>query len=871
MQQFVGSPRVAAAVAAILGVQAAAAQELPSSNGGASDALGEITVTAQRRTENIQDVPITIQALTAETLTQLNVQTFDDVIKYLPNVTSNNNGPGQSQLIIRGLATSESGNQGEGATAPFPNVAVYLDEQSTQLPGRNLDIYAADLERIEVLEGPQGTLFGAGAEAGVIRYITNKPKLDVTEGNVNAGYGVTAHGDPNSNVDAMLNLPLIPDVLAVRAVIYDDRRGGYINNTPATFSRSITDRGSHYATTTGVLPPSVSINNSSEVGNAINPVTYQGARASALWKINDDWNVLVTQSYQNMDAQGVFAEEQYNSAGVSQPPLTVQLFNPNDNRDKFENTSWTLNGRIGDLRAIYTGGYLDRNVSQVQDYTNYARGTYADYYQCLQNVRCYSPSASWQETENNTHLSHELRLSTPDDWRVRALGGLYWERYTIRDEVNWLYRSADMPFGDLEPPTQYCVGANGLPTQYGAGTCVTSPVSSINPNPRSASTSFADDVTRGYTQKAAFLSVDFDLIPRTLTLTVGSRYFHLENTEVGWDGGSFGCLGNPAVPQAQQPPCVNDNNYVNLNARHLDNVASGFKSRANLTWRITPDVMVYYTWSQGYRSGGFNRGNQFATGGPLAGVWSDPLAYSSDTLTNNEVGWKTEWLDRRLQFNGTLYREDWKNSQVEIFDPGLLGNLDFDTNGANYVVKGLELQFQARATHALSFAGSAAWNQSRLVSVPLLYSGTGQPINLTPYGTPANPSGSPFGAIGSPLAQSPPFEGNLRVRYDFSVGEYAAFCQVSGTHQDHSYATTNSLQTDLQGNTINYNLPAFSTLDAAIGVAKDAWAVQAYGQNLTDTLGELSANYSQWYKAVSTTRPRVVGVRFSYKFNTPGK
>src|SRR5580658_11284182 len=98
-----------------------------------SDAIEEITVTAQRRTENIQDVPITIQALTAETLTQLNVQTFDDVIKYLPNVTSNNNGPGQSQLIIRGLATSESGNQGEGATAPFPNVAVYLDEQSTQL------------------------------------------------------------------------------------------------------------------------------------------------------------------------------------------------------------------------------------------------------------------------------------------------------------------------------------------------------------------------------------------------------------------------------------------------------------------------------------------------------------------------------------------------------------------------------------------------------------------------------------------------------------------------------------------------------------------------------------------------------------------
>ncbi len=119
----------------------------------------------------------------------------------------------------------------------WPNVAIYLDNQSGQLPNRNLDIYAADLNRIEVLEGPQGTLFGAGAEAGAIRYITNEPKLDVTEGNVTAGYGVTTHGNPNSNATAVLNLPLIADTLAVRGVIYNDSRGGYIDNVPATFTR----------------------------------------------------------------------------------------------------------------------------------------------------------------------------------------------------------------------------------------------------------------------------------------------------------------------------------------------------------------------------------------------------------------------------------------------------------------------------------------------------------------------------------------------------------------------------------------------------------------------------------------------------------
>src|SRR5271168_977119 len=186
-----------------------------------SDSLAEITVTAQRRTENIQDVPISIQALTGEALQQLNIQTFDDYVKYLPNVTSASNGPGQNEVFMRGLSAGSQPSQGSASTGLWPNVAIYLDNQSGQLPNRNLDIYAADINRIEVLEGPQGTLFGAGAEAGVIRYITNEPKLDVTEGNVKAGYSVTAHGNPNNDVTAVLNLPLIADTLAVRGVIYE--------------------------------------------------------------------------------------------------------------------------------------------------------------------------------------------------------------------------------------------------------------------------------------------------------------------------------------------------------------------------------------------------------------------------------------------------------------------------------------------------------------------------------------------------------------------------------------------------------------------------------------------------------------------------
>src|SRR5579872_2384643 len=449
--------KITRAVAAILGTQAASgfyaapAADQPGTP-AASGGIQEVVVTAQRRSENAQDVPIAIQVFSGEDLQKLNVTNFDDLVKYLPNVTASSQGPGASLIFMRGLSAGTPSVQSSGSINGFPNVATYLDDQSGQLPGRNLDVYAADLERIEVLEGPQGTLFGAGAQAGVIRYITNKPKLNVTEGSVTGGYGTTAGGDPNSNLTAVLNVPLIADTLAVRGVIYNDHRGGYINNVPGTFTRMASDVGIHFGNypagcgpnSTPPGPPcqvpqnSTVINNNNSAANAINPVTYQGIRAAALWKINDDWNALISQSYQTMHAQGVFYEMPFSSDGAPLPKESVTIFNPSFNKDRFENTALGLNGHIGDLNLVYAGSYLVRNVETVQDYTNYARGIYADYYQChgaepahgLVST-CYSPSTSWNETLRNTHQSHELRLSTPDSWRLRGIGGLFWENLRI--------------------------------------------------------------------------------------------------------------------------------------------------------------------------------------------------------------------------------------------------------------------------------------------------------------------------------------------------------------------------------------------------------------------------------------------------------
>ncbi len=755
--------RISCAVAAILGGTSfaasydAAAQTAPGDTGAAApaspatDALATVTVTAQRRTENIQDVPISMQALTAQTLQQLNVSTFDDYLKLLPNVTSASNGPGQNEVFMRGLSAGSQASQGSGSTGLWPNVAIYLDNQSGQLPNRNLDIYAADLNRIEVLEGPQGTLFGAGAEAGAIRYITNQPNLDATEANVKAGYGTTAGGDPNSDLTAVLNLPLISGTFGVRAVVYDDSRGGYIDNVPATFTRSNDDVGIHYAgypvpasgicpdgkpSATGfcVPPGAPSINNSNVVANDINPVTYQGMRVEALYKFSDNWDLLLTQSYQDMNSQGVFYQQPNASDGAPLQPLEVTLFNPAYDKDRFESTAWTLNGKFGDLKAVYTGGYLVRNVDQVGDYTNYARGKYADYYQCyapgpgVPASTCYSPSASWHSVEKNEHQQHELRLSTPDDWRLRAIVGAYWEDNKLYDQTTWMYKTIPPCTSNATPGTAGN-GNTGCLSNVGTfpGTTVQ------NPGVQGDNTSFYQDQVRETKQTAFFTSLDFDLIPKQLTLTLGTRYFRFQNYMAGSVLSSFGCYQQGASPAGCQG-LVGSSSF-NLNADNLSDTETGFKSRGNLTWHITPDAMVYYTFSQGFRPGGFNQnGNAAHALGP-DGVaqYLIPSSYLSDSLTNNEIGWKTEFLDHRLQWNGAMYRENWDNVQVEFFDPGVVGNIFYDTNGQDFLIKGLETSLVARLVTGLTVQGAASWNKSRQTNSPALIDNNPLSVN---YGKP---------------------------------------------------------------------------------------------------------------------------------------
>ncbi len=254
-----------------------------------------------------------------------------------------------------------------------------------QFPARNVDVYMVDMERIEVLEGPQGTLFGGGAEAGAIRYITNKPKLDVTEGNVDVGYGYTAHGDPNTSGNAVLNLPLIADTLAVRAVDLQRSPRRLHRQRAESTSPAIPTRSRHRAPislpVSGATRPPAN-NYALAERMTQNPVTYQGIRASLLWQINDDWNVLIQQTYQDLDAEGMARSTR--SARRRQPlaPLQETSFSPAYDKDKCENTAWTVNGKIGDLKAGLHRRLPDRTIDNAMDYTNYARSAGGFYYTC---------------------------------------------------------------------------------------------------------------------------------------------------------------------------------------------------------------------------------------------------------------------------------------------------------------------------------------------------------------------------------------------------------------------------------------------------------------------------------------------------------
>lgn len=368
--------KVAFLASTALGATTAFAQDAPQAQpqaGSGDSAYGEIIVTAQKRSENLQNVPISIQALTTKKLDELNVASFDDYAAQLPSVTFQALGgtPGTNVIYMRGVASGGDGNH----SGSLPSVGVYLDEQPVTTIGGNLDVHIYDIARIESLSGPQGTLYGASSEAGTIRIITNKPDTSGFYGRVDSEVNTVKHGGTGAKLEGMLNIPLSENA-ALRVVGYYEHDAGYIDNVYGTRTFCGTTTYDGDGNVNGCLLDGISVNNAAYVKKHINSTDIYGGRAALKVDLDANWTVTPSFMYQQTKSHGSYGFD------PSVGDLEYQHFYPDYRDDHFWQAALTIEGKLGNWDLTSATAYLDRRDLSLNDYTDYAEA-YDSYYQSV--------------------------------------------------------------------------------------------------------------------------------------------------------------------------------------------------------------------------------------------------------------------------------------------------------------------------------------------------------------------------------------------------------------------------------------------------------------------------------------------------------
>ena len=866
----------------------------------AQEVLEELVVTATKRAESMQDIPIAVQAMGAEQLEDENIQTFADYVKYLPSVNFGGRGPGQNEIYIRGAAVDAINITVAESQGSAPNVALYLDEQPITAGGRNLDVFVTDMERIEVLPGPQGTLYGASSMAGTVRLITNKPVLDEFQTRFAGSYSQTHKGTDSHTLEAMINIPIISDKLAFRAALYNDHQGGYIDNVEGTFQANPAinptfpgdsvyyPEGTVFANGTVVGAGGVTIpvvkevaNNSTMVKDDINTADYGGIRMGLKWAINDNWTALLQHTSQKLESEGVFDYD------PDVGDLKVERFKPDTLRDEFKQTAWTFDGRIGALDFVYTGAFLDRDVDASIDYTGYTNiGKFIAGYQCEYLVGSYyngvgsdaSTTYTWDPTiggdpgviecgdpsnaarmQNEvTRWTHEIRLSSDFDSPVNFTAGFFYEDFEIKHIGDFNYQA---PINAGWAP----IDINSAPRFDD------SPANARGVT--NAATQFRNDNLRTEEQMALFGEVRWDITDR-LTAAVGARYYNLDYTFLGygaWRYGNRPLFVDDSDPTNDIRPNVTGGRsygttFEGLNPIEIDDTILKF----TLSYAATDNLLLYGTWSEGYRPPGFNRaagakatwdpnrvnirddgtdcGVDLAiNSNPLTGFpgYCLPYIFESDTLDNLEFGWKSTLAGGTVQFNGSVYFMDWENIQVSQFDSQNISILTVVDNGGNAEIFGVEADLVWAVTDRLTLFAAGSYNDTELVYVDPAFD-----IVVADAGT--------------PLPLTPKEQLTARARYDFVfAGGLDAYWQVAVKYAGESI---NSLvDTPEEPNTTQ---DSYTILDAAIGLMnlESGWRAELFGTNLTDERAQLHINRQDFFERTTTNRPRTLGIRFSYEY-----
>jgi iron complex outermembrane receptor protein len=827
--KFASAP-LAAAVAAVLSTPAMAQQT-------EEGVLENVIVTAQKRTENLQEVPLSIQALGSERLEELHVKGFEDYVRYLPTVSYQTFGPGFAQVYMRGVASGGDGNH----SGSLPSVGIYLDEQPITTIQGALDVQPYDVARVEALAGPQGTLYGASSQSGTIRIITNKPDASGFEAGYDLEGSTMTDGGDGYLAQGFVNVPLTPTA-AVRLVGWKRHDPGFIDNVfhERTFPSSVV---------TGLAP----VNNAGHEKEDYNDADTTGLRAALKLDLNDNWTITPQFMGQEQKTRGTFGYDR------SLGELKVAHKYPEKSEDRWYQAALTIEGKIANLDITYAGGYLNRKVDVESDYSDYSYWYDVAYFPAyLEDPENNSVFGSYfyddagdyidfsqfiQGKDRYTRWTHELRFATPAENRLRFVGGLFTQRQVHDIEQRYLINdlTADLEVAGWED------------------------------------TIWLTEQERIDRDNAIFGELSYDITDQ-LTVTGGVRWFEAENSLIGFFGfgdgfstsGNSGealctAIGNPDVPlediigdESTWVPFVNQTGTApctNLNRRVDEKDTIG---KLNLTYKFDDDRMVYLTWSEGFRPGGINR-------------YGFIPPYLADYLTSYEVGWKTTWAGNRLRWNGALFTQDWEDFQFSFLGQN---GLTIIQNANQARINGLEMDMTWVVGGGLVLNGGVAFIDAELTEdyCGVANPDTSEPITVCPAGVDSGFEEigvfeGPQATKGADLPVSPKFKGNVTARYEFPLGSFDAHVQGALVYAGKRWADLR-----LEAREIIGRLDSYSIFDFAAGIDNGTYSVELFVGNAFDERAEVT-RFAQCAEETCglqtytvTTPPRTFGVRFGQKF-----
>jgi outer membrane receptor protein involved in Fe transport len=840
----------------------------------------EIIITATKREENLQDVPISVQAIGTRRLDQLNISNFEDYTKQLPSVSFQTAAPGFTVVYMRGVATGGDGNH----TGSLPSVGSYLDEQPVTTIGGTLDVHIYDIARIESLAGPQGTLYGASSQAGTIRIITNKPEIGVFTGRVDSEINSVAHGGMGGKLEGMINVPISPRI-AFRGVAFYQSDAGYIDNVRRQFTfcgdpievpDTSPDAEPGDTVIVGCVRNGFHIDNAAFVKKNFNTNKTYGGRAALKIDLDDNWTVTPTIMHQHSKTQGVWAMEERLG------DLEASRFRKEPGIDKWTQYALTVEGNIGDFNVTYAGAYMNRPNHSINDYTDYAEaydiqyepsGGIASYYYYFDDAG--NPIVPLQYITGGNHfrkMSHELRVATPADKPFRVIGGVFYQQQ--KNRILQEYHVDDLA-ADL----------------------------SVNGHPGLIWLTKQDRTDR---DRAIFGEASFDVTPQ-ITLTGGGRYYRFNNTVFGFAGFGRNPNYDPFDDDSPPPnaagssktgvaqcftesgdslrdsqlngtdvdlvldgklagtPCINVADFVDGHIVPKRSKGSGWTYRFNGTWKPRDGLMAYATWSKGFRPGGINRQPGLAP-------------YEPDFLINYELGWKTSFGP--LRWNGAVYHQLWKKMQFSFLGEN---SLTVVQNGRNARINGIESDINY-LRGGLSLTAAAAYTDAK--TTDNICEVASDPLAdchlLLVEDDPDTPEDeAEFDIITAPKGTRLPVTPKLKLtataRYTWDMGPGKTHVQIGVVHQG---SAPSGLKTADQA--VTGTIPGYTLVDLFAGYDWNNYTFEAFATNVFDkrnqlsrsvvcglcgTLEDVAGNPTGLNQTrIVPGRPRTIGIRAGMKF-----